>query len=130
MAFNRETIAKAWVRQGGVCAHSSKRLTKSKRGENSPGGWEAHHRNPTGNGGTDTLRNCVIFSVYPINYHFQIGHGDISWDNYEPLNATEIPYAHYGARAQKVMSIVRKRTKARRQSSKKAYPSVTRLRGY
>jgi len=130
MAFDIETVAKAWRRQGGVCAHSRKRLVKSRRGENSPGGWETHHRKPTKYGGSDSLRNCVIFSVYPINYHFLVGHGGISWDNYEPLNESEIPYAYYGVKLSKIRKVIRRRVKARKQSRRTVHPSIIRIRGY
>ena len=128
MAFDKETIEKAWNRQGGVCVHSGKRLVKGKRGENTTGGWEAHHRNPTVDEGSDTLRNCVLFSVYPTNYHFEIGHGGISWSNYEPLNASEIPYVSYGNKVIKTRTAARKPRKTRRQSRKSINPGIIRLR--
>ena len=121
MAFSKETLLKAWTRQGGVCASSGRMLVASKRGENSStGGWESHHRKPSAKEGSDSLRNCVLFSVYPINYHFNVGHGGISWDNYEPLSDYELPHLYHGKR----VAETRKQPKARRPTRKRVSPSI------
>lgn len=74
MAFSNETIVKAWNRANGhceceraTCGHArkcNKQLSRYARGDdNSPYGWEAHHKTAVSNGGQDTLSNCEILCM-------------------------------------------------------------------
>lgn len=77
MAFSDTVVKLAWNRSGGRCEccrsshlHSlysdrcNKLLSWNARGiDNSPYGWEAHHRTAVSSGGTDTLSNCEILCI-------------------------------------------------------------------
>lgn len=65
--FSLSVVQDAWRRAGGKCecrrktcghiGRCNKQLEWSKRGSESPGGWEAHHIDANG---PDTLSNCEI----------------------------------------------------------------------
>ena len=75
MAFSDATVLAAWQRAGGQCecgrsncGHGSRRCGKvlnwNSRGmDYAPGGWEAHHKVPVYQGGSDTLSNCQILCI-------------------------------------------------------------------
>jgi len=90
--FPSSVVQDAWSRQRGKCAKCGKQLVPANRDRGSIGAWHAHHRKPTKDGGTDTLRNCVILCINPPDCHFNVGHGGISWDYYAPLSDWELPY--------------------------------------
>ena len=74
MAFSPDTVLAAWQRSGGrcecgrsTCGHGyrcNKRLDWYARGnDNSPFGWEAHHKVAVASGGSDALSNCEILCI-------------------------------------------------------------------
>lgn len=75
MPFSEAVIRAAWQRAGGRCecggsncGHSPCRCGKvlnwNSRGDDySPSGWEAHHKVPVYQGGSDTLDNCQILCI-------------------------------------------------------------------
>lgn len=94
--FTTQVIKNAWIRQGGKCAACGKELTLDNRDRGEVGAWHAHHRKPLSEGGGNTLRNCVILCINELNCHFNIGHGGLSTDHYEPLSDFELPYLYSG----------------------------------
>ena len=61
MGFTEDTKRNAFERANGCCEICGKRLVFGNRGRNGGrGSWEAHHKKPKSEGGTDTLRNCMI----------------------------------------------------------------------
>ena len=114
MAFSKEVVAAAWNRQDGKCAYCGKTLIFRNRDTGEFGAWQTHHRKPKHLGGTDTLHNCVIFCINPPNCHFNIGHGGISWEHYEPLSDSQLPYLYCG----KKIPVVSFRQPIRQQVSK------------
>lgn len=76
MAFSDATVKQAWERAGGRCecqrsrhnhgytGKCDKLLLWSARGnDNSPYGWEAHHKTAVSSGGSDYLSNCEILCI-------------------------------------------------------------------
>jgi hypothetical protein len=94
--FTAQVIKNAWIRQRGRCAACGKELTLDNRDRGEVGAWHAHHRKPLSEGGGNTLRNCVILCANEPNCHFNIGHGGLSTDHYEPLSDFELPYLYTG----------------------------------
>ena len=94
--FPIEVIKNAWIRQGGRCAACGKELTMDNRDRGEVGAWHAHHRKPLSEGGGNTLRNCVILCCNEPNCHFNIGHGGLSTEHYEPLSDFELQYLYTG----------------------------------
>jgi len=93
MSFSEDTIWRAWDRQDGHCAVCGKRLVDYNRDQGTYGAWHAHHRKPLSHDGTDSLRNCVLLCVnYPESCHFAVGHGGVSWDYYQPLSDSDLPW--------------------------------------
>jgi len=111
MPFPAVIVARAWNRQGSRCAYCGKALNRENRDRGMSGAWHPHHRKPESEGGTDTLRNCVILCINPPNCHFHIGHGGMSWMHYESLSDSGLPYLYYG--------VTRRRLKARRRLTAK-----------
>jgi hypothetical protein len=92
MAFPYTTIKEAWKRQGGKCAKCCKELIEYNRDVGEIGAWHAHHRKPEGDGGDDSLGNCVILCINePENCHFNFGHGGISWAHHSIILDSEMP---------------------------------------
>lgn len=98
MPFPSSVVEYAWRRQAGLCAYCGKRLKWGSRDKGAMGAWHAHHRRPEDYGGSNTLRNCVIFCINePENCHLNVGH-DGDWDNYCPLSDRNLRYLHAGRR--------------------------------
>ena len=73
MAFSEDVISRAWRKQEGRCAACDKRMVLKNRGRRgSIGAWQAHHRKPLKDGGTDYLSNCALLHM---NCHLNDGHG-------------------------------------------------------
>jgi len=96
MGFSKDVVAAAWNRQDGKCAYCGKTLVFKNRDKEEFGSWQTHHRKPKHIDGTDTLQNCVIFCSNLPNCHFNVGHGGISWEHYEPLSDSQLPYLYCG----------------------------------
>lgn len=96
MAFSKDIVVAAWNRQDGKCAYCGKTLIFKNRDLGEFAAWHPHHRKPEHIDGTDTLQNCVILCINPPNCHFNIGHGGISWEHYQPLSDSEMPYLYCG----------------------------------
>ena len=94
--FPTQVIKNAWIRQGGRCGACGKELALDNREPGEVGAWHAHHRKPPCEGGGDTLRNCVILCTNKPNCHFNIGHGGLSTEHYEPMSDFELPYLYAG----------------------------------
>ena len=73
MAFSEETIERAWKRQEGHCAACDGLMVRKNRGGNLGyrGAWEAHHKKPIKDGGTDYLNNCALLHL---RCHLKHGH--------------------------------------------------------
>ena len=98
MAFSDSVANQAWGRQGGRCAKCGKELVRSNRDHGERAAWHAHHRIPEGQGGEDTLDNCVILCINaPEDCHFNFGHGGISWDHYNRIFDRAMPFLRHGA---------------------------------
>ena len=72
MTFSEDVIDKAWQRQEGRCAACDRlmvRQNRNKRGTR--GAWQAHHRKPLKDGGTNYLSNCVLLHI---KCHLSDGH--------------------------------------------------------
>ena len=75
MAFSDVTVRAAWQRAGGRCEcgrsncghgpwRCGKILNWNARGmDYAPGGWEAHHKVPVCQGGSDSLSNGQILCI-------------------------------------------------------------------
>ena len=74
MSFSESTVKEAWDRAGGMCeckrsrhVHDSKcnkiLLWNHRGDDDSPFGWEAHHKTAVSSGGDDTLSNCEILCI-------------------------------------------------------------------
>lgn len=97
MAFPLGVIQDAWDRQDGKCASCCKTLVAGNRDYGTYGAWHAHHRKPLSEGGTDTLRNCVLLCINePENCHWNVGHGGIGWYYYAPLSDSDLPCLYAG----------------------------------
>lgn len=104
MPFSKETTTAAWNRQDGKCAYCGKTLDPINREQTEFGAWNTHHRKPEREGGTNTLRNCVILCVNQSeSCHFNIGHGGVSWDYYKPLRDSELPFLDYGIKSKYIV---------------------------
>lgn len=61
MAFTEETKRRAFERAGKRCELCGKQLVFANRGYNGGrGAWEAHHKIPHSQGGSDIISNCMI----------------------------------------------------------------------
>ena len=78
MAFSNATVLAAWQRAGGRCecgrsncGHGPWRCRTPMEyaadyfdyNDYAPDGWEAHHKVPVYQGGSDTLANCQILCI-------------------------------------------------------------------
>lgn len=76
MAFSDSVVMMAWRRSGGQCecrrkehqhgysGRCTKLLRLDQRGnDNSPFGWEAHHKIAVSEGGSDLFANCEILCI-------------------------------------------------------------------
>lgn len=74
MSFPDKIIEQAWERANGrcecerkTCGHTYKcnrQLSRNARGDDdSPYGWEAHHKTAVENGGDNSLSNCEILCI-------------------------------------------------------------------
>jgi hypothetical protein len=98
MAFPKEVLEEAWLRQGGRCAYCGKELVWESTQQGERGAWHPHHRKAVVDGGTDSLGNCVLLCInLPENCHLNIGHAG----NYQEspiLYDEDLPYLHFGDR--------------------------------
>lgn len=64
MVFSEEVKTKAFERENGCCQLCGKKLVFKNRGNSGGrGAWEAHHKKPVSEGGSDLLRNCMILCI-------------------------------------------------------------------
>ncbi len=61
MGFSEDTKRRAFERANGRCEICGKQLVFGNRGRNGGrGSWEAHHKRPRSEGGSDTIKNCMV----------------------------------------------------------------------
>ena len=64
--FTEETVKQAWDRAKGCCEgyKCSKQLVwKNRDKDGERGAWNAHHKVPVAEGGSNDLRNCQILCL-------------------------------------------------------------------
>jgi 5-methylcytosine-specific restriction endonuclease McrA len=93
VSFSKDTVSRAFKRQGGRCAYCGKKL--SNYPYSGSGSWEAHHRISVSHGGSDSLGNCVILCIRGYNCHLNIGHSG-QWKNHVPRHEDDFKYFRDG----------------------------------
>lgn len=95
MPFTSDVVRRAWIRQGGLCAHCGKGLVWDGRDQSGMGSWHAHHRKPEAFVDGNSTRNCVILCCGHPDCHLKVGHGGDPEKRREISDAA-LPYFHAG----------------------------------
>ena len=91
MLFAVHNIVAAYMRQGFVCAACGKQLYWWDRPKKeTPGKWYPHRIDPQKDDRVDNL--VLLCTTPPQNCHFNVGHGGVSLNHYEPLALEKFPY--------------------------------------
>jgi len=75
MPFPGDVVRRAWIRQGGLCAHCGRGLAWDNRDGTGMGAWHAHHRKPEAFANGNSIENCVILCCNHPDCHLKVGHG-------------------------------------------------------
>jgi len=95
MAFSPDVVKRAFVRQGGLCAHCGKNLTWDNRDKGELGAWHAHHRRQEGTIDSELAKNCIILCITRPNCHLNTGHGG-NLERRRELSDAALPYMYAG----------------------------------
>ena len=95
MPFPGDVVRRAWIRQGGLCAHCGKGLSWGDRDKVGMGAWHAHHRKPESFIDGNSIANCIILCTNHPNCHLKVGHSG-SPDKRAQISDTLLPYMHTG----------------------------------
>ena len=91
MRFAIHNIVAAYMRQGFICAACGKHLLWwDMHRKDKPGKWYPHRIDPYKGDGADNL--VLLCTTPPENCHFNVGHGGVSLDHYEPFVPEKFPY--------------------------------------